>query len=200
MYRAGTNKVLVRLDPDHKLHDGFTLPDTVHHMAVTGTVEDIGSVMNKSSRFVNEWTRSYYRQIPTLEVSEITPLEKGNRIIFSYISKLDMEMYLSHDLLLISRDLIIGKGTPFEGVNGYVLVRVEEKEAIEDHDGIVVVNDDVNNYGIGYVGEERIGFIRELASRLELDFHNTLTDGQSSLFKIKKEHTWQLQKVKSLES
>lgn len=194
-YHAGVGQVLIKPDPDFIDKDGFLLDDEdVSNLNVTGTIIDVGPVTDiKFSSYVNEWTKAYNREMPKVDCPEITPLKSGERIVFSFFTKLD-PTYIE-DLLLIEYGAIFGAGTPLKGVNGYSLIRMAEKEKIEDFGGFFIENFDVNDYGVGYDGEELVFFNPRLAARLELDMHNSLNKGgQSSLFKIKKTNLWHVKR------
>jgi hypothetical protein len=194
-YHAGWNQVIVKLDPDYTESGNFILPEAVEHFSVTGTVTSVGNFgYHRDTSYRNEWTK-FYRELPTKEVSEITPLEVGDRVIFSYFTKLHEDHFLPGNLLIVDRSLILGKGDPFVGINGYILVKMMEKDRIEEFGNFFIENDDLNNYGVGEAEGKYWYFRRYHAARLELDFHNTLTKRQSSLFAVKKEYAWPVTKL-----
>jgi hypothetical protein len=194
-YNAGINKVIVKLDPDYTKWGIFDLVEDVSHLQISGTVTSVGKSCNpKMSKLVNDFTRSYYRELPNPDVPIISPLKEGDRVVFSYLSKLEKDRFLSDELLIVDRGLIFGKGDPLIGINGFLLVEMSEKEKFENYGIFTVENDDVNDYGLGTNKEGAWGFRRQHAFRLELDLHNTLTTNQSSLFVVKREYAWALEK------
>lgn len=200
MYEAGINKVIVKLDPDWTRYGHVLLQESVRNLQITGTVVSVGKVANpKMSKIVSEYTKAYYRELPNPEIEEITPLKKGERVAFSYVSKLDEDSFIDKDLLIIPRGLIFAKGNPLKGINGYLLLQLKEKSQFEMYGKVFKHNDDVNEYGFGFDDSGFWGYNPQTGFRLETDLLNTLNpDGQSSLFVIKKQNAWLISKEKSI--
>lgn len=195
IYQPGTNKVLIKPDEDISSLFGFTLSDNVEHFSISGVVDSIGPLSQlKLSTRVDEWTRSYNRQMPKLDVEEISKIDTGDKVLFSFFNKFDPTYF--EDLLLIDFESIYGVNG--KGANGYALVELLEKEHIESMYGFTVENDDINMYGYGMYEGELYAFNPDTAARMEMDMHNTLTTNQSSLFRVKKTDLWPIKKEKSI--
>lgn len=187
-WSIGRNRVLIRPDKDDTRVLGMEGTDFTpqHFYSTKGVVVGVGPFFyKKGSRASRDFSA--------------TGVRVGDRVIFNYMAHVSGTRL--NDCLIMPIDWVYAKLDPLTAINGWVLFEVEE-EAIEDHGGLIYEREDVNKYGQGRVvsasgpGEwlhgglwvapmERIWYSKRSAARLEMDHKNTLTDKQSSLFKIK---------------
>ena len=206
-------KVLVRIDPDIQFKDGFAVSsaeDEQYHYSISGTVLQVPEKLIFRKDLRKPYgpylilAKALYEMSSSYDCD--MELEIGDRVLFSYLAHFDM--YLEeYDAHLVDYDMIVAKvGDTIHPLNGYLLVEMEEFDMFEDVSGFTKYNQDVNNYGVatvafaghplrGYLDSDaddddsiKVGmtifFEKKKAIRLEKDMHNSLTDRQSSLFKM----------------
>ena len=205
------NKVLVAIDNHISNHSGFEIvkrQDKQHHYSVRGTVVGVPKdLFFDKTKMETVLDLPRVRELNAASMSYKTEMELkvGDRILFSYRAHFEMPMF--GDLGLMDYDMIIAaiEKEKIRPINGYLLIEMAEKEMFENIDGFQVYNEDKNIYGYGkvrYAGspveyldyddidDENITegsvviFDKRSAARIELDIHNSLTQQQSSLFKM----------------
>ncbi len=191
------NKVLIEFDPHIEKVGGFDLSsveDLQHHYSITGVVKAVPKKLLFAPQYdiVPPGFESMFQDADM-------ELEVGDRVMFSYRAHFDK--LVDYELIVAAiRDEIVP-------INGWLLVEVDEKPMFENVSGFTVFNRDVNIYGsatVKYAGkpnkryidgwedDENIGvgskimFNKRNAVRMELDLHNSLTDRQSSLFRLQR--------------
>lgn len=182
---------------------------------IKGTVVGVGQKFfypyhNEKTESPRTYWHRHYNEI-SLSYNCPSEIKEGDRVLFHHNA--NFEKY--GDLLYMRRDMLYAKiNDRIEAINGWVLFEVDENHNTFE-DGIIIPKYDVNNYGKGRVvsksplGEyndwhyeaefegEEIYYSKRHASRLELDFHNSLTNRQSSLFKIQRKDIYYALRSKS---
>jgi len=145
------------------------------------------------------------RELNAMSLQYDTPMELsvGDRVLFSYTAHFEKETKQD----FIDYDRIIAKLDPIQPINGFLLVEMKENPTFEDVGGFFKYNKDKNDYGVGvvkyaatplkgYLGfpgvrdderiiEETVVFFEKTSAvRSEMDVHNSLTEQQSSLFRL----------------
>lgn len=205
------NKVLVLPDKDHDEQQGFAIAteiDSQFHWSIRGTVTVVpdrliffepAKVMTGFNKRTSQF--NYHR---SLEIGSEMEVQPGDRVLFDFTVKYD-PIYID-GAILMPYDKLIALENPIRPLNGWLLVEMMERDKLEEVlPGVYMEHTDANKYGyakVKYAGgcakysdgrwveDEGIGpdaiitYDKRRAMRLELDRHNTLTQRQSSLFKI----------------
>ena len=209
-----SNKVLVRFDENLEESDGVMIANTEdkqRNYAVKGTVAEVPKclVFNDLNEFVKPYSeqeavdmKNAYQQ--SVAFNTDMELKVGDRVLFSYMVHFDREAQTD----FIDYDMIVAKLDPICPLNGFLLVEMNEKNQFEEFaSGMVLYHEDVNEYGfarVKYAGKPVRGYLdypevedderivegsivmfeKRNAARMEVDIHNSLTENQSSLFKL----------------
>lgn len=194
--KLGLNKVLVKPDSDYTSVSGFDLPlgEDQKHVRVTGVIVATGKFRNKrSEKLLSDRMGKLIKMNWTMQ-SDGADLKAGDKVVFSFSVRYDCPMI--DGCILMSCDRIYGRERDgvFKTIHDWELIQMLEKEDVEEViPGLYQQNFDKNDYGTGIVRygsfkNKIVFFDKRHTARLELDYHNTMSNGQSSLFKLDKKH------------
>ena len=184
--------------------------DEQYHYSVKGTVIDVPEkLIFREKPLIPKPTPEDIKQMRELNAMSVSyntdmDLAIGDRVLFSYRAHFEKESKVS----LMDYDLIVAKLDPIRPINGFLLVEMFEKPAFEEVlQDVFVYNEDQNDYGyatVKYAAPPLKGYLdypeaeddpaikegsvvcfkKGRAVRMELDVHNSLTNKQSSLFRL----------------
>ena len=215
---AVNGHILIR--PDGDIETAIRVShDDAWRLAVTGTVVSPPCV-HTDNGFLN-WARKRYRNnyppgvlakmryftATTPEISDNYPLNEGDRVLFSYLVHGNEWGLLPNGNLVCKIDSLVCKLEPIVPLNNYVLFEMDEefngfvKDANTYRSGVVTHIGKICTYRDGgrvdpkiEVGD-RIFFNKKAYVRLEADAFNTLTEKNSSLFRISRRDVLGMTKI-----
>lgn len=207
--RLVNNKVLIR--PDGDIASSMeVVGDRRWSVSVTGTVIKLPNIVMDDG-FLENSRKTYKRSYPphilhrmrgavksTVEVKPVVELKEGDKVFFSYLIHNRDGAFVDGNIVC-HYDSLICKVDPIVPLNGYLLVKMDEAEWWKK---------DINRYGeatVMFAGPcteyreggfddpnvtvgSRVLFEKNSCVRLEVDVFNTLNDGQSSLFRVRRKN------------
>jgi len=206
------NKVLIKPDADYESAHGLTMvgPEQ-HHMSIYGTVVvppdrllSFGDKIRKAKKHGYEKYHARFLNSITSHIGGPVEIKTGDRVLYNYMAKIKDGRI--GDNLLFDYSLLLFNITQQKALNGLVFLEVEEKGRYEDIDGLTIENFDIRRHGfatVRYVGGktihrdfedyepdiapgDRVMYDKRFAARIEMDIHNSLTEGTTSLMKTMK--------------
>ncbi len=212
MNKKGTTpgNYLIRMQGGKKERNGVRLIDEPQHLSsFSGTVILPPSSLYFPLEEYNEAKEIHcLHPVSSMMFSEtcehLGPIApRGSKCIFSYlVDNCPTVRYYGVDMKVVHQNYLVAYFTRRDvmvPVNNWVVFRMLEKEDAFDRNdygsGIVVAaSEPVMDFHLGSVPEiplkkgDRIFFNEKMSARFEKDHLNTMTDGQSSLFRVQRKY------------